>query len=584
MTHSALAHPWVPHYPAGMQWDAPLPQGAVHELLSVAAQRWPERPALEFMGRVLDYRSFAQQVEALAAGLQRLGVGPGVHVGLFLPNTPHHPLAFFAVLRAGGTVVNYSPLDVERVLAHKVEDSQTEVMITLGLSSLYPQMERLLGHARLRTLVVGDLAEFSAAPDAVRAHLAQAGQLAAVPELSSVVSPEARRVSFLSLLNSGGEAQRHPLGDPAQALAVLQYTGGTTGLPKGAMLTHANLTAVTEQFFITSQGSPAVLAEGAERMLVVLPLFHIYSLSVCLLLGVRLGAHLVLHARFELEAVMADLQAKRISIFPGVPTMYAAIVQHPKASQMDLRSLKFCGSGGAPLPAEVAHRFESLTGCRLNEGWGMTETGPAGTFNPVHGLRKPGSCGLPVPGVTLSIRSLNDPAQAVPVGEVGELCIAGPNVMTGYWHAERANAEAFTPDGFFRSGDVARMDADGCFYIVDRTKDMLLCGGYNVYPRVIEEAIYEHPAVAEVCVIGIPDAYRGQSPKAFVALKPGVDDLGLDELKGFLSTRLGKHEMVAALELRPTLPKTAVGKLSKKDLVDQEAAARAQSAPSAAVA
>jgi long-chain acyl-CoA synthetase len=242
---------------------------------------------------------------------------------------------------------------------------------------------------------------------------------------------------------------------------------------------------------------------------------------------------------------------------------------------MDLRALKFCGSGGAPLPVEVAQRFFDLTGCYLNEGWGMTETGPAGTFTPVNGLRKPGSCGMPVPGVTLSIRSLDDPQQEMPVGEVGELCISGPNVMSGYWHAEQTNTHAFTSDGLFRSGDVARMDEDGCFYIVDRTKDMLLCGGFNVYPRVIEEAIYEHPAVAEVCVIGIPDPYRGQSPKAYVALKAGSPTLTLDELKVFLAGRIGKHEMVQALEIRVTLPKTAVGKLSKKELVDEEAAARA---------
>ncbi len=356
---------------------------------------------------------------------------------------------------------------------------------------------------------------------------------------------------------------------------MLQYTGGTTGLAKGAMLTHANLSAAAEQFYITTQGTPPLLTEGQERILVVLPLFHIYALSVCLLLGVRLGAQLVLHARFDLDAVMADLQDKRISVFPGVPTMYTAVAHHAKASQMDLRSLKFCGSGGAPLPAEVAQRFFALTGCKLNEGWGMTETSPAGTFTPVHGLRKAGSCGMPVPGVTLSLRALDDPAKEVAVGEPGELCIKGPNVMQGYWNAPEANQSAFTADGFFRSGDVARMDADGCFTIVDRTKDMLLCGGYNVYPRVIEEALHEHPSVFEACVIGIPDEYRGQSPKAFVALKPGAAPFTLEELKAFLGQRLGKHEMVQALEIRDSLPKTAVGKLSKKELIDEEAAARA---------
>lgn len=561
--------PWTKHYPAGMAWDAELPLMPVPALLHEAVKRWPDKPALDFMGQLISYREFGHKVERLAAGLQQLGVGPGVHVGLYLPNTPHYAMAFFAVLEAGGTVVNYSPLDAERVLAHKVEDSRTDILFTLDLVSLYPQMGRLLGSTRLKKLVVGSLGDFGAAPEATMAHLRQAGQLAPMPT-------DDRHVTFQQVLDNAAPLQRHPIADLKDAIAVLQYTGGTTGLPKGAMLTHANLSAAAAQFYVTTRGEPPLLTEGEERMLVVLPLFHIYALSVCLLLGVRLGAHLVLHTRFDLDAVIKDLQAKRITMFPGVPTMYTAIAQHPQASQMDLRSLKHCGSGGAPLPAEVAQRFFALTGCTLNEGWGMTETSPTGTFTPVHGLRKPGSCGMPLPGITLSLRSLDDPSQEVAIGEPGELCISGPNVMKGYWNAPEANAAAFTADGLFRSGDVARMDEDGCFYIVDRTKDMLLCGGYNVYPRVLEEAIYEHPAVLEVCVIGIPDEYRGQSPKAFVALKPGAAAFTIDELKAFLANRLGKHEMVQALEIRDSLPKTPVGKLSKKDLVDEEAARRAK--------
>jgi long-chain acyl-CoA synthetase len=564
-----MDRPWIRNYPAGMQWDAPLPLRPVPELLHTAVARWPERPALDFMGQVIDYREFGRLVERFAAGLQALGVGPGVHVGLYLPNTPHYAIAFFAVLEAGGTVVNYSPLDAERVLAHKVEDSRTDILVTLDLAALYPQIGRLLGSSRLQRLVVGSVTDFGAAPAAVRAHQQKTGQLAEVPD-------DERHLSFMHVLDNTRPLQRHETADPREALAVLQYTGGTTGLPKGAMLTHANLSAAAAQMFVTTQGTPPIVSEGEERLLVVLPLFHIYALSVCLLLGVRVGAQLVLHARFDLEAVMNDLQAKRITIFPGVPTMYTAIAHHPKASTMDLRSLKFCGSGGAPLPAEVAQRFFELTGCKLNEGWGMTETSPTGTFTPVHGLRKPGSCGMPVPGVTLALRALDDPARDVGAGEAGELCIAGPNVMKGYWNAPEANQQAFTPDGLFRSGDVARMDDDGCFYIVDRTKDMLLCGGYNVYPRIIEEAIYEHPAVLEACVIGIPDAYRGQAPKAFMVLRPGSEPLSLEALKAFLASRLGKHEMIQELDVRAALPKTPVGKLSKKDLVDEEAARRAR--------
>jgi long-chain acyl-CoA synthetase len=562
------AHPWIKNYPDGVRWDADLPLLPVQQLLDDAVRRWPELPAIEFMGRTIDYREFGALADRAAKGLQALGVGPGVHVGLYLPNTPHYAIAFFGVLKAGGTVVNYSPLDAERVLAHKIEDSATDVLVTLDLVSLYPMMARLLGGSRLKTLIVGGLADYAAQPDAVRAQLQAAGQLAPV-------AADAQHLGFAALLANDGAYEQHALGDLTQAVVVLQYTGGTTGLPKGAMLTHANLSAACAQYFASSQGNPRVLTEGAERVLVVLPLFHIYALTVNLLYGVRLGALMVLHPRFDLDTVVHDLVAKRISVFAGVPTMYTALINHPLVQAGELRSLQFCGSGGAPLPVEVGQRFMALTGCKLNEGWGMTETSPTGTFTPVHGMRKAGSCGMPLPGIELRFESLTEPGRWLALGEVGELCIRGPNVMKGYWRNPAATAKAMTDDGFFRTGDVARMDDDGFVFIVDRTKDMLLCSGFNVYPRVIEEAIYEHPSVEEVCVIGVPDAYRGQSPKAFVKLKKGAPLLSLDELKVFLKERIGKHEMPGALEVRAELPKTPVGKLSKKELVDEDARARA---------
>jgi long-chain acyl-CoA synthetase len=315
--------------------------------------------------------------------------------------------------------------------------------------------------------------------------------------------------------------------------------------------------------------------------LVVLPLFHIYALTVNLLFGVRLGALMVLHPRFDLDAVIHDLVAKQISVFAGVPTMYTALANHPRVKEGALRSLQFCGSGGAPLPVEVAQRFYELTGCKLNEGWGMTETSPTGTFTPVHGMRKAGSCGMPLPGIDLKFESLAEPGVDAPPGEPGELCIKGPNVMKGYWKNEAATAKSMTADGYFRSGDVAYMDADGFVFIVDRTKDMILCSGFNVYPRNLEDAIYQHPAVAETTVIGIDDEYRGQSPKAFVKLKPGAAPFSLAELQGFLKDKLGKHEMVQALDIRDQLPKTPVGKLSKKELYEEEATKGKEGAPAA---
>lgn len=560
--NSSAQHPWIKNYPPGVQWDAPLETVPVPQLLDEAVARWPDQPALDFMGRRISYAELQGLVHRAACGLQQLGVKPGVHVGLFLPNTPHYVIAFFGVLKAGGTVVNYSPLDAEKVLEHKVADSRTDIIITLDLAALYPQMGRLLGHTRLQKLIVGSMAEMSAAPGPVEAQMRQAGMLAEVTQ-------DARHHSFAQLLDNDGSYQPYPVTDLDQT-AVLQYTGGTTGLPKGAMLTHANLSAACSQIRTSLGGDQRVLEEGREKVLAVLPLFHIYALTVNMLFGLRMGAELVLHPKFEVEAVVRDLAQKKITVFPGVPTMYTAIINHPGISDHDLSSLKFCNSGGAPLPVEVNQAFRRLTGCCLVEGWGMTETSPTGTFTPVTGMQKVGSCGMPTIGVHLKFVDVDDPSREVARGERGEMCIKGPNVMKGYLNKPDATAASMTADGYFRTGDVAWMDDDGFVFIVDRTKDMILCGGYNVYPRIIEEAIYEHPSVAEVSVIGVPDTYRGQSPKAFIALKQGAPAITLEELQSFLRTRIGKHEMVQQLELRASLPKTPVGKLSKRELVEEE--------------
>lgn len=560
--------PWTKSYPPGVRWDADIPLMPVQQILEDAAARWPDSPAVDFMGKRISYRELDELASHAAAGFQKLGVGPGIHVGLYLPNTPHYLISFFGVLKAGGTVVNYSPLDAEKVLEHKVEDSQTDIMVTLDLALLYPQMARLLGTTRLKTLIVGDLAEMSAHPDAVR------GQLVAGKQLAEVTFDDRHR-TFQSLLDQGAAYRRHPIADVTQAIAVLQYTGGTTGLPKGAMLTHGNLSAATSQCVETTRTAPPVLQPGQERILAVLPPFHIYALTVNMLLGLRLGAELVLHTRFDAAAAIKDISEKKITAFPGVPTMFVAIINHPSAATADLRSLRWCNSGGAPLPLEVQNAFQTLTGCRLAEGWGMTETSPTGTFTPVPGPQKAGSCGVPSPGITFKFLSVEDGKTYVPQGERGELCVSGANIMKGYWKKPDATAAITTADGFMRTGDVGYMDADGYIYIVDRTKDMLLCGGFNVYPRTIEEAIYTHPAVEEVSVIGIHDDYRGQSPKAFIKLKQGAAAFSLDEIKAFLADKLGKHEMVSAIDIRPELPKTAVGKLSKKELYEEEARKRA---------
>ena len=556
--------PWIKSYPKGVRWDARLPTMPLQEILEESAKKWADKPAVEFMGRRITYRELNELANRAARGLQNLGVKPGIHVGLYLPNTPHYLIAFFGVMKAGGTAVNYSPLDAERVLEHKVEDSQTDFLVTLNLKALYPQMGRLLGRTRLKKLIVGDLAEMSGAPDMVREQMTRTDQLASVPG-------DDRHLTFEQLLENDGSYQAYPIADLKEAIAVLQYTGGTTGLPKGAMLTHANLSSATSQYVESTQTEPPVLEEGKERILAVLPPFHIYALTVNMLLGLRLGAELVLHMRFDVEAVVKDIANKKITSFPGVPTMYVAIINYPGIEKIDVSSLKWCASGGAPLPVEVQQRFQEITGCRLAEGWGMTETSPTGTFTPPQGAVKPGSCGIPIPGITIKFANVEDPTKYVPYGDKGEIAIGGPNVMRGYWKKPEATADVMTPDGFMLTGDVGYMDDDGYIYIVDRTKDMLLCGGFNVYPRIIEEAIYKHPSVEEVSVIGIRDEYRGQSPKAFIKLKAGAAPVSFEEMKNFLKDKLGKHEQLGALEIRAELPKTAVGKLSKKELYEEEA-------------
>jgi long-chain acyl-CoA synthetase len=560
--------PWIKSYPKGVRWDADLPVMAVEEILARSARRWPDRSAIDFMGRKISYAELDGLANRAAKGLQALGVKPGVHVGIFLPNTPHYLIAFFGILRAGGVVVNYSPLDAAKVLEHKVADSETDVIVTLDLAALYPRMSGLLGKTRLKRLVIGDLAEFSGQPQGVRAHLKANNQLADV-------APDSRCLAFAALIDNDGGYQPYPIGDPRDAIAVLQYTGGTTGEPKGAMLTHGNLTAATAQYMETTHTEPPVLIPGKERFLAALPPFHIYAMTVNNLFGLALGAELVLHTRFDADAAARDIAAKKITAFPGVPTMFIALLNSPAAQGADLSSLKFCGSGGAPLPLEVQVAFEKRTGCRLAEGWGMTETSPTGTFTPRHNSPRAGSCGLPLPGIDFKFLDVEDGKTYVAAGKKGEICVKGPNVMKGYWKNPAATAAVTTPDGYLRTGDVGTIDEDGYIYIVDRTKDLILSGGFNVYPRTIEEAIYQHPAIEAVIVIGIPDDYRGQSPKAFLKLKAGAPAVTLEEMKAFLKDKLGKHEMISALEIRAELPRTLVGKLSKKELYEEEARKRA---------
>ncbi|MCY4547308.1 MAG: long-chain fatty acid--CoA ligase [Defluviicoccus sp.] len=551
---------WLAKYPENVKWDAEIPEGPLFAILDQAVERFPGNEAMDFLGKRYSYAELGDAVTRAAAGFRALGVARGVKVGLFLPNCPHFVIAYFGILKAGGTVVNYSPLYSEDQLAHQIEDSETDIMVTLGLEALYPKMAALLERSRVSRLVVGTLQAALPFPKSVLFPLLRRGEIARVPA-------DDRHIPFARLLDNDG-AGDPPEIDPRADIAVLQYTGGTTGVSKGAMLSHANLHANVHQALMWSPD----LVPGEERMMGVLPFFHVFAMTVVMNLTIALGGSIVMRPRFELDPVLEDVTKKKPTLFPGVPTMYTAIVNHPKLEKFDLTSIKICLSGGAPLPGEIKRRFETLSGCKLVEGYGLTETSPLATANPFDGLNKESSIGLPVPGTAIAIVDREDPHRLLAQGEDGEICVSGPQVMKGYWRREEETAETVV-DGRLLTGDVGHIDEDGYVFIIDRKKDLVLVSGFNVFPRKVEEGIYLHEAVEEVTVIGVPDDYTGEAVKAFVKLKQG-QTLDAEALKAFLADKLGRHEMPKHVEFRDELPKTMIGKLSKKELVAEEQAAR----------
>jgi len=545
---NAARQPWEKSYPANVRWDAPIETTTLQVLLDRAVESYGARPAFEYRGRRISYRELGELAARAAAGFLSLGIGRDQAVALYLPNTPFHPIAFFGALRTGARVVHLSPLDAERELVYKLKDSGARTLVTTNLFSLLPMAQKLLAAGHIDRLIVGDDADWG---DAQTPPFAESAAL----------------VSFGRLLAEVKIPARWP--DVSKDdVALLQYTGATTGLPKAAVLTHANLTAAVASYRLWIRGQmPAGLPP--DRVIMVLPLFHIYGLSSVMLRHLASGNELLLRPRFDAEQILRDFEVNRATSFPGVPTMWIALVNHPGIEKRDLSSLRIAASGGAPLPIEIAERFQRLTGLPLPSGWGMTETSPAGISPPAGPIRKPGSIGLPLPGITAEIVALNDPHKVLGANEVGEIRIKGANVTQRYWNRPNETATAFV-DGYFLTGDVGYYDSDGYFFLVDRKKEMIISSGFNVYPVKIEYAIYEHPDVEEVLVIGIPDAYRGEAAKAFVKLKAGAPVLTLEALREFLADKLGRHELPAALEIRASLPRTAVGKFSKTELIEAE--------------
>src|ERR1700729_1755968 len=546
-----MTHPGEKFYPEGVQWDDPIAQGTLPDLLSQASADYGARPAIEFRDRPISYAELEAMAETAAAAFLRAGYGRNATIALFLGNTPDHPVNFFGALKAGARLVHLSPLDGEIALSHKLSDSGARVLVTSNLSALLPTALKFLAKGLLDRLIVCEDDDWG------KVGTPQAP----LPDNPAIIT-------FRQFIDGAARPSQWPE-ITADDVALLQYTGGTTGLPKGAMLSHGNLTAAVSVYDVWGKAARAERGNPIERVICVLPLFHIFALTVVLLSSLRRGHLISLHQRFDVEAVMRDIEVKRATAFPGVPTMWIAIAALPDLESRDLSSLAMAGSGGAPLPVEVARIFERKTKMKLKSGWGMTETCSPGTGHPPEGPDKPGSIGLMLPGIEMDVVALDDPRKVLAPGEMGEIRIKGPNVTRGYWNRPQETAEAFVGDRFL-TGDIGYMDSDGYFYLVDRKKDMIISGGFNVYPQMIERAIYEPPAVQEVIVIGIPDDYRGEAAKAFIKLRAGASSFTLDELKAFLAGKLGKHEIPAALDFVDELPRTSVGKLSRHELRNKQ--------------
>jgi long-chain acyl-CoA synthetase len=543
--------PWADQYPRAIDWLLDIPIRPVHALLDDAVASFAAGPFLDFLGSRQTYAQAAGLIAKAALGFRRFGMRKGTKVGLLLPNSPYSVICYFAILKAGGTVVNYNPLCAEQELVRQIEDSETDIMVTLDLTALYGKVAAALARTRLRRIVICRMARALPFPKDVMFQLAHRREIAKPARGGG-------HVFFDDLIDNDGAydiVETAPLSD----VAVIQYTGGTTGEPKGVMLSHQNVYANTRQvrtWFTRAE-------PGRERLLAIIPFSHSFGMTAVMNFAVSLGGELVIFPRFDLKQVLRAIERKRVTILVGVPTLFRAINDSSGVGRYDLSSLKICISGGDSLPRSVQSKFVELTGCPLAEGYGLTECAPVVTCsNPLEGIDRPGSCGLPLPRTTVEVVSLQSPRSVPAAGEPGEICVSGPQVMLGYWRQAEATRHCLV-DGRLHTGDIGWMDADGFLYFVDRLKEVITVHGYKVYPRNIEEAIRLHPAVSDVAVIGLPDPIRGQAPKAYIVLAKGAQ-LTQDGLRAFLADKLSPVEIPRLVEFRDNLPKSIAGKVLKR--------------------
>ncbi len=550
---------WLKFYDEGVPHTLEYPSITVPEFLRQSAQHFPSQVATVFLGSRLTYRQLKAQVDQLASQLHQMGVRKGDRVAIMLPNCPQTVIAYYATLSLGAVTVLTNPLYVERELEHQWEESGVETVFVLDL--LWPRVEALRRKLPLKRVIVTGVQDYLPFPKNLlfpfRAR--SQGKWVQVPSGDGIVQ-------FRQLVQ-GGPTPLPRVDISPDDLACLQYTGGTTGLPKGAMLSHRNLVASVAQIrSFLLQGHQ----DAQDRAIAILPLFHVYGMNGVMNLGVHLAATLILLPRFDIEGLVDAIRSYRPTFFLGVPALYVAVNSYPGIDRVDLTSIKMCFSGGAPLPAEVIESFEARTGARIAEAYGMTEASSVTHVNPRRGVRKYGSVGVPIVGTDAKIVDVETGSQELPPGVAGELLVKGPQVMSGYWGQPEETAQVLR-DGWLYTGDIATLDEDGYFYIVDRKKDMILTAGFNVYPREVEEVLYQHPKVLEAAVIGLPDQVRGEKVTAYVVLKPG-ETATAQEIRSFCRERLAHYKEPRAVHFRDELPKSMAGKVLRRALQEEELA------------
>ncbi len=550
--------PWYTQYPKEIPTTIDYPETSLVFFLEEAYKKNPNHPAIRFLGKTVSYRELYEKTVKLANGLKSVGLKEGDRVSIMLPNCPQAVISYYAVLMAGGIVVQTNPLYMQRELEHQLNDSGATFMISLDWA--YPKVEKVLGTTKLKKVLITSLKDFLPFPKNLLFPLVSKKQ-----GMNTKVPYSEKILSFMGVLKAGTNETIKLDVDPDE-VAILQYTGGTTGLAKGVMLTHRNLVVNTTQ----CSNWLYKIEYGKERLLGIVPFFHVYGMTVVMNSAIYMGSTMILLPKFDVKDALKTIDKEKPTLFPGAPTMYIGLLNHPDIANYDLSSIKACISGSAPLPVEVQQQFEKVTKGILVEGYGLTESSPVTHCNLVWGGdRVSGSIGIPWPDTEAKIISL-ETGEEVEQGEVGELIIKGPQVMKGYWNRPEDTSETLK-DGWLFTGDMGYMDEKGYFYVVDRKKDMIIAGGFNIYPREIEEVLFEHPAVLECVVVGVPDPYRGETVKVFIVLKDGMK-VSEEEFDKYCREKLAAYKVPKIYEFRDELPKTMVGKILRRALRDEEKA------------